>query len=334
MSLKSSPDSPSTAQDLPAGLTPELMQWVREQRASGIGPAALLRSMRDVGWSEELARRALDLPTKAKRRHRPSSSRPPRCRSRTSPRTPPASMSATARSGTGQHAQPAHRGLRQPARMRSATPSSPPRVRAWRARSPWPRKAAVKRSMTTAPATACSSSAGNRHRPPVGRTHRPPAALAAGPRRRPAGAALRPGRRVQAPPRLLRARRTRHAHHPQARRPARGHAGHLPERARARRRHHLPRSAASSGSAPGNAVFFSYERPDPSTRTLHGGAPVLAGENGSPPNGCASANSTEEPANPGVPTLIDLIWPPMPAGMEIQLASKPGSTRSARTVQA
>ncbi len=28
----------------------------------------------------------------------------------------------------------------------------------------------------------------------------------------------------------------------------------------------------------GNAVFFSYERPHPSTRTLHGGSPVLAGE--------------------------------------------------------
>lgn len=28
----------------------------------------------------------------------------------------------------------------------------------------------------------------------------------------------------------------------------------------------------------GTGVFFSYERPDPSTRTLHGGAPVLAGE--------------------------------------------------------
>jgi prolyl 4-hydroxylase len=28
----------------------------------------------------------------------------------------------------------------------------------------------------------------------------------------------------------------------------------------------------------GNAVFFSYDRPDPSTRTLHGGAPVLEGE--------------------------------------------------------
>ncbi|GAB3769912.1 2OG-Fe(II) oxygenase [Ramlibacter monticola] len=27
----------------------------------------------------------------------------------------------------------------------------------------------------------------------------------------------------------------------------------------------------------GNAVFFNYERPHPSTRTLHGGAPVLAG---------------------------------------------------------
>lgn len=28
----------------------------------------------------------------------------------------------------------------------------------------------------------------------------------------------------------------------------------------------------------GNAVFFSYDRPHPSTRTLHGGAPVLSGE--------------------------------------------------------
>lgn len=28
----------------------------------------------------------------------------------------------------------------------------------------------------------------------------------------------------------------------------------------------------------GNAVFFSYARPDPSTRTLHGGAPVRSGE--------------------------------------------------------
>lgn len=28
----------------------------------------------------------------------------------------------------------------------------------------------------------------------------------------------------------------------------------------------------------GHAVFFSYERPHPTTRTLHGGAPVLAGE--------------------------------------------------------
>jgi prolyl 4-hydroxylase len=28
----------------------------------------------------------------------------------------------------------------------------------------------------------------------------------------------------------------------------------------------------------GHAVFFSYDRPHPSTRTLHGGAPVLEGE--------------------------------------------------------
>ena len=28
----------------------------------------------------------------------------------------------------------------------------------------------------------------------------------------------------------------------------------------------------------GQAVFFSYDRPHPSTRSLHGGAPVTAGE--------------------------------------------------------
>ena len=28
----------------------------------------------------------------------------------------------------------------------------------------------------------------------------------------------------------------------------------------------------------GNAVFFSYDRPNASTRTLHGGAPVIAGD--------------------------------------------------------
>jgi prolyl 4-hydroxylase len=28
----------------------------------------------------------------------------------------------------------------------------------------------------------------------------------------------------------------------------------------------------------GHAVFFSYDKPDPSTRTLHGGAPVIEGE--------------------------------------------------------
>jgi prolyl 4-hydroxylase len=32
------------------------------------------------------------------------------------------------------------------------------------------------------------------------------------------------------------------------------------------------------GAARGNAVFFSYDRPHPMTRTLHGGAPVVEGE--------------------------------------------------------
>jgi prolyl 4-hydroxylase len=65
MSLNPSSDPKTAARDLPAGLTPELMQWVHDQRTSGIAPAALLRSMRDVGWSEALARRALGLPDEA-----------------------------------------------------------------------------------------------------------------------------------------------------------------------------------------------------------------------------------------------------------------------------
>jgi len=32
------------------------------------------------------------------------------------------------------------------------------------------------------------------------------------------------------------------------------------------------------GAVKGNAVFFSYARPDPATKTLHGGAPVVEGE--------------------------------------------------------
>ncbi len=32
------------------------------------------------------------------------------------------------------------------------------------------------------------------------------------------------------------------------------------------------------GPVKGNAVFFSYDRPHPSTKSLHGGAPVIAGE--------------------------------------------------------
>lgn len=56
--------SSSTNADLsvPAGLTPELMHWVQSQSSAGVPLPALLQSMRDVGWRENLARRALGLP--------------------------------------------------------------------------------------------------------------------------------------------------------------------------------------------------------------------------------------------------------------------------------
>ena len=40
----------------------------------------------------------------------------------------------------------------------------------------------------------------------------------------------------------------------------------------------FPEAGLSIGPMRGSAVFFSYDRPHPATRTLHGGAPVLAGE--------------------------------------------------------
>ena len=40
----------------------------------------------------------------------------------------------------------------------------------------------------------------------------------------------------------------------------------------------FPDAGLEVAPVPGNAVFFSYDRADPSTGTLHGGAPVLEGE--------------------------------------------------------
>jgi len=40
----------------------------------------------------------------------------------------------------------------------------------------------------------------------------------------------------------------------------------------------FPEAGIEVAPVQGNAVFFSYDRPDPCTRTLHGGAPVTEGE--------------------------------------------------------
>ncbi len=40
----------------------------------------------------------------------------------------------------------------------------------------------------------------------------------------------------------------------------------------------FPAAGLEVGATTGNAVFFSYDRPHPATKTLHGGAPVLEGE--------------------------------------------------------
>lgn len=47
---------------IPPGLTAELMQWIGTQSAAGVPLPSLLESMRTAGWAEHLARRALALP--------------------------------------------------------------------------------------------------------------------------------------------------------------------------------------------------------------------------------------------------------------------------------
>jgi hypothetical protein len=43
----------------------------------------------------------------------------------------------------------------------------------------------------------------------------------------------------------------------------------------------------------GNALFFSYDRPHPMTRTRHGGAPVIQAKNASRRNCCAKARFSD-----------------------------------------
>jgi prolyl 4-hydroxylase len=40
----------------------------------------------------------------------------------------------------------------------------------------------------------------------------------------------------------------------------------------------FPDAGLEVGPVKGHAVFFSYDRPEPATGTLHGGAPVVDGE--------------------------------------------------------
>lgn len=61
----------------PPGLTPELMQWVRTQSAAGVPLPSLLQSMRTAGWAEHLARRALALPEAGELPHPFAAARPP-----------------------------------------------------------------------------------------------------------------------------------------------------------------------------------------------------------------------------------------------------------------
>ncbi len=42
-------------------ITPELQRWIMEQTAAGLAPEAVLQAMRDSGWSAQVAQQALDV---------------------------------------------------------------------------------------------------------------------------------------------------------------------------------------------------------------------------------------------------------------------------------
>jgi len=58
--MSRSTSSPSTTQN-PAGATPELHQWIDQQRSLGVQDGALFTSMVAAGWDEGVACQALDL---------------------------------------------------------------------------------------------------------------------------------------------------------------------------------------------------------------------------------------------------------------------------------
>ncbi len=124
------------------------------------------------------------------------------------------------------------------------------------------------------------------------------AALAAGVRRRPAGAALCARRAVPPALRLFRPGRARHAHHPAPRRPARGHAGDVPAGARARRRHGLPRRRPRGRAQARHRRLLQLRAAR--SRTAHPAwrrAGAGRARNGWRPSGCASASSARDAAH-------------------------------------
>jgi len=66
-----------TAGNVPPGLTAEVMQWVRAQQGAGLDAMVLLRSLRKAGWSEILARRALGMPEQETRTIEPAAGQRP-----------------------------------------------------------------------------------------------------------------------------------------------------------------------------------------------------------------------------------------------------------------
>ncbi len=269
---------------LSQSITPELRTWIVAQAQAGFGAPAVLQSMLDAGWSEEVATYAMEhvlrehLDTLAVQQGHPAASRVPE----------PDLAESPGSIDVGDRRVDVLMAMAQPRVVLFGNLLSPEECDAI-IDAARPRMA---RSLTVATRTGGEEVNDDRtsngmffqreENPVVARLEARIARLVNWPLENgegPAGAALPARGRIQAPLRLLRPRGARHADHPAPGRAAGGHDRHLPQRSGKGRWHHLPRRAPGSGSAPWQRGVLQLRTPPthPRARSM-AEPPVVAGD--------------------------------------------------------
>ena len=265
-------------------VTPQLRQWIVEQAEAGHSAEAVLKSMLASGWQEDVAVDALESTLRGHLEQKAVQQGLPPALPVPDPELD--EVAAVPRRGrppglrAAGHVQPAGGRLRRAAVRRGVRGADRTgQAAAGPLADGRHRRPAARKSMPTAPATACSSSAPRTNW--CGASRRASPGWSTGREENGEGLQIlhyRPG--------------TEYKPHYDYFDPAQPGTPTILQRGGQRVGTlvmYLGEPEKGGGTvfpdvhleiAPkrGNAVFFTYERPHPSTRTLHGGSPVLAGE--------------------------------------------------------